>query len=94
MPKAHELERKIQELELRRNELGKEVSMRGEEINDLVDAISKKQLEIEAKLKEHKETTQAVESNKVDLFNINSQINQISRECDKILNEIEWVWLW
>jgi chromosome segregation ATPase len=91
MPKAHELERRIQELELRRSELGKEISMRNEEITDLVDCISKKQSEIEAKSKEHKETMQAVESNKVDLFNINSQINQISRECDKMFNEIECV---
>ncbi len=91
MPKVHELERRIQELELGKSELIKEITHRKEEINDLKEALAKRQVEIDGKAKEYKESLQNVDSTKVDLFNVNSLINQITRECDKILNEIELV---
>lgn len=90
MPKAHELERRIQELELSRNDLAREIKQRNEEIKDLLNSISDKKKENEIKAKELKEILDTIENKKSDYVVINTVPNQIIKEADKISMENEY----
>jgi chromosome segregation ATPase len=89
MPKAHELERRIQELELQRNDISREIEQRNEEIKDLLSAISDKTKEVESKFKDLKEALESVEARKGEYVVINVVPNQIMKESDKISSENE-----
>ena len=89
MPKAHELERRIQELEFQRNDLSREIEQRNEEIKDLLSAINDKAKEADLKMKELKNTLENVESKKGEYVVINAVPNQIIKESDKISVENE-----
>lgn len=91
MPKAHELERRIQELELQQNDLSREIDQRHEEIKDLLNAINDKNKDLESKFKDLKEALESVEVRKGEYVVINAVPNQIIKESDKISMENEYV---
>jgi hypothetical protein len=89
MPKAHELERRIQELELQQNDLSREIKQRNEEIKDLIQAINDKTKDTDGKGKELREALDSLEVKKGEYVVINAVPNQIIKESDKISIENE-----
>ena len=89
MPKPAELERRIEQLKAQNNELSREITMRQEEIKELNQTILDKNGQIETRKKEYKEALDAVENYKSDYVQVNSLPMQISKECDRLLNESE-----
>ena len=91
MPKPNELERRIEELKLQNNELTKEISLRQEEISDLIQTIREKNSFLEKKKQEYKELLDTAENRKNDYVEVNTLPNQIIKDIDKISVAIELV---
>jgi uncharacterized coiled-coil DUF342 family protein len=91
MPKPHELERRIEQLKALNSELNRETQQRKEELSDLRELLSNKSAQLDAKKKQYNEMLQSVENFKSDYVEVNTQPNQIMKECDKIQIEIELV---
>jgi ribosomal protein L9 len=89
MPKPHELERRIEQLRAQNSELARENQQRKEELNDLRELLSEKSVQMDAKKKQYNELLQSVENHKSDYVEVNTQPNQIMKECDKLQIEIE-----
>ena len=89
MPKPAELERRIEQLKSQNNEISKEITVRQEEIKELNQTIMDRNSQIEIRKKELKEVLEAVENYKNDYVQVNSLPMQISKECDRLLNDAE-----
>jgi predicted nucleic acid-binding Zn-ribbon protein len=89
MPKTHDLERRIEQLKVQNNELSIDILQRQEEITDLKQTISDKNLQLDVKRKEYKELLETVEMHKNDYVQVNMLPNQINKECDKLTHETE-----
>ncbi|RNA21673.1 coiled-coil domain-containing protein [Brachionus plicatilis] len=87
MPKPHELERQIEELKLQNSDLSKEIMLRQEEINDLVQTIRDKNLLMEHRTKEYRDLLDKEESLKDEYVKENSMPNQYMKEYDKFSTE-------
>lgn len=87
MPKPHELERQIEQLKFQNNELSKEIMLRQEEINDLLQTIREKNLLMETKSKEYRDLLDKEENLKDQYVKENLLPNQYMKEYDKFSME-------
>lgn len=91
MPKPHELERRIEQLKIQNGELSREIVQRQVDISEVRQTIRERNLLLDLKRKEYKELQEKVENSKNEYVLRNSEPNQIAKECDKILVEMELV---
>ena len=89
MPKTYDLERRIEQLKLKNEEFLREISQRKNEVNELKLTIDEKNQIFEQEKKDFKELLENVENYKNEYVQINIMPNQICKESDKIINEIE-----
>ncbi|XP_064633168.1 coiled-coil domain-containing protein 146-like [Lineus longissimus] len=92
MPKAGEVEKKIQELQVATNDLKKEIAQRQQEAKNLREDVEIRNRQVANDNKEYEKEVEEMEKLKGELVGVNSLPNQIAKEADKLQrqkNEID-----